>query len=279
MAPAPSEQQHEQQRAASAASAQGWLERAGHALFRFRSLTPLPLLGVALPLLWAGRGPASPLWLWSGLAACAAGQGLRAWVLGQVPDGTSGQNERLIATALNTHGPYAHTRNPLYLGNLGITLGLCLVAHDPLVLPLTAALFGLQYRAIIAVEEAFLGERFGAAYGAFKARVPRFWPRLAAAPDGQTESVMPPAFSWARVVRKEHNPLAAWLLLALLFTALDRAVPAVRAGAALSVEALRLWPHALAFAAVVALWLAAKGWKHRWLSGGFARDLRRRLGL
>ena len=272
MAQGPSQQQ-EQQSAASAASGKGWLERAGHALFRFRSLTPLPLLAVALPLLWAGRGAASPLWLWSGLAACAAGQALRAWVLGQVPDGTSGQNENLIATALNTHGPYARTRNPLYLGNLGITLGLCLVAHDPVVLLLTLALFALQYRAIIAVEEAFLGERFGAAYTEFCARVPRFWPTLAAAPPA-----IAPAFSWARVVRKEHNPLAAWLLLALLFTALDSAVPALHAGAPLSLEGLGLWPHTLAFAAVLGLWLAAKGRKHHWLSGGFTADLRRRLG-
>src|SRR3979409_1726823 len=112
------------------------LERAGRLLFRWRSFTPVPLLLVAVPLLWRSRGPASPLWFVEGLALCVAGQALRAWVLGQVPDGTSGQNEKLIATSLNTSGPYAHTRNPLYLGNLGITLGLCLVAHEPL-------LFGL----------------------------------------------------------------------------------------------------------------------------------------
>jgi len=40
------------------------------------------------------------------------GSGRRLGQLGQVPDGTSGQNERLIATELNTSGPYARTRNP-----------------------------------------------------------------------------------------------------------------------------------------------------------------------
>ena len=109
----------------------------------------------------------SPGWLAAGLALCALGQALRAWVLGQVPDGTSGQNEKLIATSLNTEGPYALTRNPLYLGNLCITLGLCLLAHDVWLLLLAALLFWLQYRPIIAAEEEFLRSRFGARYDAW----------------------------------------------------------------------------------------------------------------
>src|SRR5881394_3682195 len=140
------------------------MERAGRLLFRWRSFTPVLLILVAVPLLWRGRGPASRLWLAFGLVLCVAGQALRAWVLGQVPDGTSGQNEKLIATQLNTSGPYARTRNPLYLGNLGIALGLCLIAHDLLLLVIVAALFALQYRAIIAAEEGFLRERFGAQF-------------------------------------------------------------------------------------------------------------------
>src|SRR3989442_14255111 len=125
---------------------------AGGLLFRWRSFPPVLLVLVAVPLLWRSGGPASPLWLAFGLLLCVLGQALRAWVLGQVPDGTSGQNEKLIAVQLNTSGPYALTRNPLYLGNLGITLGLALIAHDPLLLVAVAALFALQYRAIIAAE-------------------------------------------------------------------------------------------------------------------------------
>src|SRR5256884_4926249 len=147
------------------------LQRVGRVLFGWRSFTPVLRVLAALPLIWRSRGPASPLWPVAGLALCAAGQALRAWVLGQVPDGTSGQNEKLIATALNTTGPYALTRNPLYLGNLGITLGLCLLAHDPWLLGIVMALFAVQYRAIIAAEEEFLRQRFGAEYDAWCARV------------------------------------------------------------------------------------------------------------
>jgi protein-S-isoprenylcysteine O-methyltransferase Ste14 len=265
----------EHARAAQAAAGRGWLERAGHALFRFRSLTPLLLLAVALPLLWSSRGRAHPAWLLAGLIAFLLGISLRAWVLGQVRDGTSGQNEALIATALNQTGPYARTRNPLYLGNWCMTLGLLLVSHDPWLLALGALAFALQYRAIIAVEEAFLTERFGDAYRAYQQRVPRFFPRLTAAPPPLPDPA--PHFSWQRVLRKEHNPLTAWLLLALLLKAADRVVPALRYGAHLSWRGSGLTPYAESAAALLLLFLCVKGWKHRWLSGGLAADLRRRL--
>jgi protein-S-isoprenylcysteine O-methyltransferase Ste14 len=243
------------------------LERLGAHLFTWRSFTPLLLLPVALPLLWRSREMAHPLWAIAGLVLCAAGQALRAWVLGQVPDGTSGQNEVLIATQLNTSGPYAHTRNPLYLGNLGITVGLCAVAHEPLLLALVALLFGLQYRAIIATEEAFLRGQFGAAFDDFCARVPRFWPSLSARTDTPSRP-----FSPKRAVWKEHNPAASWLLIAIALLASDRAVTARRAA-----EPLGLMPYAIAAAVVLAAYLGIKAWKHHWFSGGFWADMRRRV--
>ena len=233
------------------------MERAGRLLFRWRSFTPVLLIAVAVPLVWRSRGPASPLWLASGLFLCVAGQALRAWVLGQVPDGTSGQNEKLIAARLNTEGPYALTRNPLYLGNLGITLGLCLIAHDVWLLCIAMLLFAVQYRAIIVAEERFLRERFGAGYDAWCARVPRFWPRLAGATPARP-------WDWRRALRKEHNPVAAWVALTIVLVALDH-------------PGRPLWPYGIGLAVVLALWLAAKAWKHRWLQGNFIADFRRRL--
>lgn len=263
----------EMERAAALARGAGPLARAGHLLFRWRSFTPVPLLAVALPLLWRSRGaPHAAAWPWAGLLLCALGQALRAWVLGQVPDGTSGQNEALIATELNTRGPYAHTRNPLYLGNFLITLGLTCVSHEPWLGLAVALLFGLQYRAIIAAEEAFLRARFGAAYDAFCAQVPRFWPRLSPAP-----AAAPAPWSGRRALRKEHNPAAAWLLVALLLLALDRLAAGLAAGVPRTPGALGLWPFLGATGAVLVLYLGVKAWKHAWLSGGFTADLRRRL--
>ena len=233
-----------------------FLEKSGRLLFRWRSFTPVPLLAAAAVLVWRSRGPASPAWLVAGLALCLAGQALRTWVLGRVPDGTSGQNEKLIAESLNTTGPYAFTRNPLYLGNLGITLGLCLIAHDPLLLAVVSALFALQYRAIIAAEEGFLRERFGAQFDEYCARVPRFWPQI------RGPKTSSRAWDWRRALRKEHNPAAAWIALAIVLVGLDHR---------------RVWPAAIALAATGVLWLSVKGWKHRWLKGGFTEDFKRRL--
>ena len=229
----------------------------GRFLFRWRSFTPVLLLAAAVPLLVRSRGPASPAWLYLGLLLCVAGQALRAWVLGQVPDGTSGQNEKLIATSLNTAGPYALTRNPLYLGNLCITLGLCAAAHDPWLLLLAAALFWLQYRAIIAAEEDFLRSRFGAEFDSYCARVPRFWPALRRAGASRP-------WDFRRALRKEHNPAASWIALAIALVASDHLHQSMR-------------PYVIALAVVAALWLCVKGWKHHWLHGGFRKDLKRRL--
>jgi protein-S-isoprenylcysteine O-methyltransferase Ste14 len=235
------------------------LSRVGRVLFRWRSFTPLVLLAVAVPLLARSRGAHNPAWIVVGLALCVLGQALRAWVLGGVPDGTSGQNESLIATDLNTKGPYARTRNPLYLGNLLITLGVCAVAHDAILLALAAILFAVQYRAIIAAEEGFLRDQFGARFDEYAARVPRFWPRLRG-------SANPRPWSLKRALRKEHNPAAAWLALATLLLAWDART-----------ERRSIAPYAAALAKIAVPWLLVKAWKHGWHKGGFTADMKRRL--
>jgi len=231
------------------------MERLGRLLFRYRSFTPVPLLALAALLVLRSRGPASPLWLAGGLALCFAGQTLRAWVLGFVRDGTSGQNEKLIAVALNTEGPYSLMRNPLYLGNFGICLGLCMIAHDPWLISLVVTLFTLQYWFIIAAEEDFLRGRFGADFDVYCARVPRFWPRLAKTPSKR--------WDWKRIIRKEHNPFAAWLALAVVLLWLDHRAETLA--------------YMIALGVIVIAWLAAKAWKHHWLSGNFVKDMRRRM--
>jgi len=236
------------------------LSRAGQTLFRWRSFTPVLLLALTIPPLARTRGAHHLAFVAIGFALCVLGQALRAWVLGVVPDGTSGQNERLIATDLNTEGPYALTRNPLYLGNLFITLGLCAIAHDAIITALVVCLFATQYRAIIAAEEAFLREKFGGRFDEYASRVPRFGPRRLAFPR------MARAWSPRRALRKEHNPAAAWLALSLLLLGWDARV-----------ERRSLAPYAVSLAAVAAVWLAVKAWKHDWHKGGFTADMKRRL--
>jgi protein-S-isoprenylcysteine O-methyltransferase Ste14 len=185
----------------------------GQVLFRFRSFTPVPVLAVLAVLLWRSRGEPGPGGLGVdaaldglGLLVAMAGQALRFYTLGQVPEGTSGQGEVLQATTLNTRGPYAHVRNPLYVGNLGIVLGLLLIAHDPWVYVGGLLFFFGEYFFIIRAEENFLRGLYGARFDEFCQKVPRWVPRLTPAFSGRLRD----GFDVRRALKKEHNPFAAW---------------------------------------------------------------------
>src|SRR5262245_28133221 len=139
----------------------------GRTLFRFRSVTPLPVLAAIGLLLWQSRGGAesfrAPL-LVAGVALAMLGQVLRFYTLGWVSDGTSGQDDVLEAKALNTAGPYAYVRNPLYVGNLLICAGLMFAAHDARAALLGLTFFFGEYFFIIRAEEDFLRRQFGDRY-------------------------------------------------------------------------------------------------------------------
>ena len=89
---------------------------------------------------------------------------------------------------LATTGPYAHTRNPLYLGSMLIAFGFAAAAASWVILVALAALFAAIYIPTILGEEAYLREHF-AGFDAYARAVPRLLPRLTPArarrrPDG-----------------------------------------------------------------------------------------------
>jgi protein-S-isoprenylcysteine O-methyltransferase Ste14 len=192
----------------------------GRWLFRWRSYTPIPVIAVLLALILQCRpiavsqGDGGQLLIGLGIALTVAGQALRFLTLGQVPDGTSGQGSCLEASALNTRGPYAYVRNPLYLGNLGICLGLLLVANRGWAYLIGLAFFLLQYFFIVRAEEGFLRGKYGRQFDRYASLVPRWIPRLTPAYPGRLRE----GFDFCRAVKKEHNPFTAWTtgLLVLL---------------------------------------------------------------
>src|SRR5258708_19754403 len=98
----------------------------GRWLFRWRSYTPIPILIVLLAVILESRptvfveGDGTQLWVGLGVALALAGEALRFFTLGQVPEGTSGQGSSLQASALNPPGPYSSLPNPPYLANLAL---------------------------------------------------------------------------------------------------------------------------------------------------------------
>src|SRR5580704_146467 len=85
---------------------------------------------------------------------------------------------------LTTSGPYAHTRNPLYLGPMLIAFGFGAAAGNWYLLAALAGLFAAIYIPTIQGEEEYLRAHF-AGFDAYAARVPRLLPRLTAAPSNQ----------------------------------------------------------------------------------------------
>ena len=80
-------------------------------------------------------------------------------------------------TELTTTGPYAYTRNPLYLGSMLIAFGFAVAAHSWWIALALAVLFALIYLPTIRSEEEFLRGQFSD-YEAYCSRVPRLLPRL-----------------------------------------------------------------------------------------------------
>lgn len=178
----------------------------GANLFRWRSYI---LLAFVPAIIWATlqgeqvEATVGPFWgdVFEAFSVCIVvlGEVVRILTVGFVPAGTSGRNTTgQLATRLNTSGAYSVVRNPLYLGNCLMYLGVVLYAQS-LVLALVFVLVLLPYyERIIAAEEAFLLTKFGKEYTDWAARTPAFVPRLMGwhAPDM--------AYSWRSVVRREH---------------------------------------------------------------------------
>jgi len=148
----------------------------------------------------------------------AVGIGLRALVAASVDIRRSGKHRRIAASRLVRRGLYAHTRNPLYLANVLLILGLAGIrdSRSAWIVVVPIALLGV--RSMIGAEEAFLAERFGPAYDRYCAGVSRFWPRLRGIGTSLTESRL----DWRRAVRREHGTVFAVVTTALLMVVARR---------------------------------------------------------
>jgi len=144
-----------------------------HWLFKVRSYTPVPFL----ILLLITANP-TLLSLISGAAMIMTGEVLRLW--GVAHAGRATRTHQVGADHLVTSGPFALTRNPLYLANGLIYTGVAVLAGGQLQWILIAMAFSiLQYNLIVSVEEQILEETFGFEYTFYRSHVPRWTVRLA----------------------------------------------------------------------------------------------------
>jgi protein-S-isoprenylcysteine O-methyltransferase Ste14 len=125
-------------------------------------------LGFACALVFLYFARPTTWTLIAGAAIALPGLFLRAWASGHLR-----KNE-----ALATTGPYAYTRNPLYLGSFLIGLGFTIAAGQVLLVIIFIAMILGIYLPVMRVESATLASLFGKKYERYAKEVPLLFPRF-----------------------------------------------------------------------------------------------------
>lgn len=112
---------------------------------------------------------------------------------------------------LTTTGPYAYTRNPLYLGSLILAVGFAIISRNLWIGVGLIVIFVAIYLPVIRGEEAFLRQQF-VEFTEYARQVPRLWPRFS------SFSVRPGSFSWD--LYWKHREYNATLGSALIMAAM-----------------------------------------------------------
>ena len=148
---------------------------------------------------WLSRPTAQSLEL--GLPIAVLGLALRAWAAGCLA------KNRQLATG----GPYAHMRNPLYMGTLLVAAGLVVASRSLWLGILFAAVFAFVYLPVIQLEEQYLRLLFPE-YAVYAEQVPALWPRLR--PFAQKT---PNPFQWSLYLRNEEYNAGVGFAAGMLF--------------------------------------------------------------
>ena len=146
----------------------------GNFFFKYRSYTPIPLAAIILY-----NAQLTNAYVVLGLIFIILGESIRFWSVSYA--GGITRTTMVGATTLCTAGPFAHTRNPLYIGNILMYNGIVLIAGASnifAILILTWMFFIIQYFLIINLEEQTLTRIFGATYLDYTKNVPRIFPRI-----------------------------------------------------------------------------------------------------
>lgn len=161
-------------------------------------------LGFAFALVYFWLAKPTLLFLALSLVLVLPGLLLRGYASGYVK-----KNAELTIT-----GPYAHTRNPLYLGSILIAFGFALAARSLWIAAALAILFAAIYIPVIRSEEEYLRSAFPE-FDAYARKVPRLLPRLSV-PKGTAE----PEGAFSGTLYRKHREYNALLGAAGMYAAL-----------------------------------------------------------
>lgn len=178
-------------------------------IFKYRSYTPIPF--VILMLIFENATITS---LVVGFVIAVGGELIRLWGVSWAGSETR-TTGGVGGTYLVIRGPFAHVRNPLYVGNILMYLGLGIMSMSlfPYLQIVAILFFIIQYQFIVKEEEEFLIKKFGNDYQKYLQNVPRFFPRATKYID---TSVPHPNYSLSDGLKSETRTLQAFGIVTLL---------------------------------------------------------------
>ncbi len=172
-------------------------------IFKYRSYTPIPFL--LIMFLYANPN------IWSiliGLIIALAGEALRIWGVSWAGSETRTTGE-VGGSFLVISGPFAHVRNPLYVGNILMYTGLGIMSFAlfPYFQILGLVFFYFQYKLIVQEEEIYLEKTYGKNYDDYRQNVPRFLPKLK---PYNVSGLIQPEYILSKGLRSEKRSLQAF---------------------------------------------------------------------
>lgn len=178
-------------------------------LFKYRSYTPIPFL---ILMIFFAKPTITSIII--GFLFVIAGELLRLWGVSIAGSETRTTTEP-GSSNLITSGPFAYVRNPLYLGNITmyIGVGIMSLAAFPTLTIITFIYFLIQYYLIISLEEEHLLKVYGEEYKQYKNYVPKFFPSFR---KYQLSSRNQPGLDWKKGLRSERRTLQAIALIIIL---------------------------------------------------------------
>jgi len=178
-------------------------------IFKYRSYTPIPFL--ILMLIFENASVTS---LAIGFAIALAGELIRLWGVSWAGSETR-TTGGVGGSFLVINGPFAHVRNPLYVGNILLYFGIGIMSMSlfPYLQIVALLFFFFQYYVIVKEEEGYLIKTFGEDYKKYFNNVPRFFWRLTPYKD---DSISQPEFIISKGIKSESRTLQAFGFVALL---------------------------------------------------------------
>lgn len=178
--------------------------------FQYRSYTPIPFLVImivfAYPNIWS---------LIIGFLIALSGELIRLWGVSWAGSETR-TTGGVGGTFLIISGPFGHVRNPLYVGNILLYLGVGVMSFAifPYLQIVALIFFYVQYNFIVNEEEDYLKKAFSSEYSEYLKYVPRFIPRLTKYKPAN--NIPQPPFNFKAGLKSERRSLQAFSIITVI---------------------------------------------------------------